>query len=75
LIHEYRGQVRFPVANAVRVTESSSNVFNGLLEIRILKAVITYQIRNLAGELHQIVPDFYMPRVINIYGVRWDFLN
>jgi hypothetical protein len=75
LIHEYRGQVRFPVANAVRVTESSSNVFHGLLEIRILKAVISYQIRNLAGELHQIVPDFYMPRVINLYGVRWEFLN
>jgi hypothetical protein len=74
MVHEYRSEVSFPVANGVRIT-SSSNVFSGLLEIRILKAVISYQIRNLAGELHQIVPDFYMPRVINLYGVRWDFVN
>jgi hypothetical protein len=50
-------------------------VFSGLLEIRILKAVISYQVRKLAGLTYQIVPDFYMPRVINIYGVRWDFVN
>jgi len=75
MVHEYRGQVRFPVADGVRVTAASSNVFAGLLEIRIMRAVITYQIRNLAGELHQIVPDFYMPRVINLYGVRWEFVN
>lgn len=74
MIHEYRGEVKLPVADGVRTT-ASSNVFSGLLEIRILKAVITYQIRNLAGELHQIVPDFYMPRVINLYGVRWEFVN
>jgi hypothetical protein len=75
MVHEYRGQVRFPVADGVRITAASSNVFSGLLEIRIMRATISYQIRNLAGELHQIVPDFYMPRVINLYGVRWEFVN
>jgi hypothetical protein len=74
MVHEYRSQVHFPVAGGVRTT-ASSNTFSGLLEIRILKAVISYQIRNLAGELHQMVPDFYMPRVINLYGVRWEFVN
>jgi hypothetical protein len=74
MVHEYRGEVKFPVAAGVR-TAASSNVFSGLLEIRIMRAVISYQIRNLAGELHQIVPDFYMPRVINLYGVRWEFVN
>jgi len=74
MVHEYRGPVNFPLLNGVRQT-ASSNVFSGLLEIRIMKAVVTYQIRNLAGELHQIVPDFYMPRVINLYGVRWEFVN
>ncbi len=73
-IHDYRSQVNFPVAGGVRAT-ASSNVFSGVLEIRIMRAVISYQIRNLAGELHQIVPDFYMPRALNLYGVRWEFVN
>jgi hypothetical protein len=73
-IHDYRSEVNFPVLGGVRTT-ASSNVFSGLLEIRIMRAVISYQIRNLAGELHQIVPDFYMPRALNLYGVRWEFVN
>jgi len=73
-IHEYRGDVKFPMVTGVRTT-ASSNVFSGLLEIRILRAVLSYQIRNTAGALYQIVPDFYMPRVINLYGVRWEFVN
>jgi hypothetical protein len=74
LVSDYRSSVRFPTATGDRIAESST-VFSGLLEIRILKAVISYQVRNLAGLTYQIVPDFYMPRVINIYGVRWDFVN
>jgi hypothetical protein len=73
-IHDYRSEVNFPVAGGARTT-ASSNVFSGVLEIRIMRAVISYQIRNLAGELHQIVPDFYMPRALNLYGVRWEFVN
>ena len=73
-IHEYRSEVNFPMAGGVRTT-ASSNVFSGVLEIRIMRAVLSYQIRNLAGELHQIVPDFYMPRALNLYGVRWEFVN
>jgi hypothetical protein len=75
VIHEYRDIAQFPVAGAVRVTNQSSNVFNGLLEIRILRGIISYQVRNLNGFVHQIVPDFYMHRAINLYGVRWEFWN
>jgi hypothetical protein len=74
LIHEYRGVTRFPVAGGVRTT-ATSNTFTGLLEIRILRGIVSYQVRNFAGELHQIVPDFYMHRVLNLYGVRWEFWN
>ncbi|HYN81103.1 MAG TPA: Plug domain-containing protein [Gemmatimonadaceae bacterium] len=74
VIHEYRGIARFPVAQGDR-TAASSNVFMGLLEIRILRGTISYQVRNLAGLLHQIVPDFYMHRAVNLYGVRWEFWN
>ena len=74
LIHEYRGVTRFPVSGGVRTTASTS-ILSGLLEIRILRGVISYQVRNINGELHQIVPDFYMHRALNIYGVRWEFWN
>jgi hypothetical protein len=74
VVHEYRGETSFPVTSGVRTTDSF-NIFSGLLEIRILRGVVSYQIRNLAGALYQVVPDFYMPRVINLYGIRWEFWN
>lgn len=73
-IHEYRGEVLFPTATGNRTT-TTSGVMNGLLEIRILRGVLSYQIRNIAGSQYQIVPDFFMPRAIGIYGLRWDFWN
>lgn len=74
VVHEYRGVTSFPVASAVRITDSF-NTFSGLLEIRILRGVVSYQVRNLAGQLYQQVPGFFMPRAINLYGIRWEFLN
>jgi hypothetical protein len=73
-MHDYRSQTRFPTKEGDLVT-ASSNVFSGLLEIRILRAVLSYQIRNMSNEIYQLVPGFYMHRVINLYGVRWDFVN
>ncbi len=73
-VHEYRGDISFPVTGGVR-TVAFSNVFSGLIEIRILRGIISYQVRNMAGELYQVIPDFYMPRAVSIYGVRWEFWN
>ena len=76
VIHEYRDIAQFPVSGGfVRTTTESSNVFTGLLEIRILRGIISYQVRNFNGLVHQIVPDFYMHRAVNLYGVRWEFWN
>jgi hypothetical protein len=73
-IYDYRSEVNFPVANGISRTDWSG-MTSGLLEIRILRGVATYQIRNPFGELYQIVPGFYMPRAISIYGLRWEFSN
>jgi len=75
LVHDYRGVTEFPVEGGFVRTTEASNVFSGLLEIRILRGTISYQIRNFNGLVHQIVPDFYMHRAVNLYGVRWEFLN
>ncbi len=74
VVHEYRAETSVPVASGVRTTDSF-NIFSGLLEIRIMRGVVSYQVRNMAGQLYQLVPGFYMPRVINLYGIRWEFWN
>ena len=73
-IYEYRSDVRFPTANGIKQT-GSSGVAGGLLEIRILRGVATYQVRNPFNTVYQIVPGFYMPHTISIYGLRWEFSN
>ncbi|MEO5902589.1 MAG: hypothetical protein ABIQ55_01105 [Gemmatimonadaceae bacterium] len=72
--HDYRSTVSFPVAGGVRKT-NSSGIFSALVEIRILRGVVTYQVRNIVGDQYQIVPDFFMPRAISLYGLRWEFWN
>ena len=73
-VYEYRSEVSFPVGNGVSAT-ALSNVFSSLLEIRILHGIASYQVRNMAGYQYQLVPGFYMPRSVNIYGIRWEFWN
>ncbi|HEX2721692.1 MAG TPA: hypothetical protein VHM24_02140, partial [Gemmatimonadaceae bacterium] len=73
-IHEYRTEVAFPTAAGVRRT-NTSGIMSALLEIRIMRGVATYQVRNILGDQYQIVPDFFMPRAISVYGLRWEFWN
>lgn len=72
--HDYRTAVSFPVSGGVRQT-NASGILSVLVEIRILRGVITYQGRNIIGNQYQIVPDLFMPRAISFYGLRWEFWN
>jgi hypothetical protein len=73
-IFEYRGHTTFPLG-AGGVQTDIAKTLSGLLEIRIMRAVLSYQQRNILGYPYQVVPGFDMPRVLAIYGVRWDFWN
>jgi hypothetical protein len=73
-IYEYRGNTVFPLA-AGDVAAPTAKTISALLEIRILRAVISYQQRNILGYPYSVIPGFDMPRVLAIYGVRWDFWN
>ena len=73
-VFEYRSHVDFPLSDGDVRTEVSKTL-SGILEIRILRAVISYQQRNLLSYQYQVVPGFEMPRVLAIYGVRWEFWN
>jgi len=75
--HEYRDRVFFPV-NAEELpalTSTFSRTWNFMIEVRILRAVLSYQLRNVFGLPYEQVPGFVMPRQTNFYGVRWEFVN
>ena len=73
--HEYRTQVRFPVAEGADQRASQYRVISTLLELRLYDAEISWQYRNILGDIYTVVPGFTMPRAINYYGVRWSFFN
>jgi hypothetical protein len=73
-IFEYRESTIFPLA-AGDVRTPAAKTLSALLEFRILRAVISYQQRNILGYQYSVIPGFDMPRVLAIYGVRWDFWN
>lgn len=74
VVHDYRSSVVFPTSTGARAM-NASGVASAQLEIRILRGVATYQVRNIFGDFYQIIPDFYMPRAISLYGIRWEFWN
>ncbi len=54
---------------------ASYSIFSTLLEIRIGDATISWQYRNAVGTPYEQYPGYTMPRLTNIYGVRWNFWN
>ena len=72
--YEYRGSTTFPLeAGEVRI--AAAKTLSALLEVRIIRAVVSYQQRNILSYPYEIIPGFEMPRVLAIYGVRWEFWN
>ena len=75
LIHEYRSRTLFPIAPGAGDLAGGYRVLSGLVEVRILQAVLTYQYRNLLVADYATVPAYLMPRQSQFYGVRWEFWN
>lgn len=75
---DYRTQAAFPETGGVRLTNpfvTPATSYSVLLELRILRGVITYQRRNISALLYDQVPGYIMPRPLNVYGVRWYFFD
>lgn len=74
--HEYRGSYFIPSDTAYLASpQPGYSVISGLLEVRIGDATITYQVRNAIGVVYASYPGYVMPRIVNLYGVRWSFWN
>jgi hypothetical protein len=46
-----------------------------LLEIRIQRATLFYQFRNVYGGQYAQIPGVPMPPPFQTYGVRWEWFN
>ena len=72
---DYRSSAPFPQTSGIDRYASSSRVVSLLVELRILRGVLSFQRRNVIGVIYDQVPGYLMPRPINVYGVRWYFFN
>jgi len=79
VIFDRRGPVPFSYgaddkAPELRVSELAQ-VLTGHLEIRIQRATLFYQYRNLTGGQYEQIRGITMPPAVQMYGVRWEFWN
>ena len=74
-VHEYRGAFEGPDgAGGVQRAEGAST-FATLLDIRIGAAHVFWYNRNPVGKVYETVPGYLMPRLVQLYGIRWQFWN
>ncbi|HVT39001.1 MAG TPA: Plug domain-containing protein [Gemmatimonadaceae bacterium] len=75
-MYDYRSMISVPLGtNPLGQSAAAAGVYSTLLEIRIGSAVISWQNRNIAGLPYETFPGYLMPRLTNIYGLRWNFWN
>lgn len=78
LIHEYRSGVAFLAPDTPAALFRQTPGFNvglAMLELRIQRATIFYQFRNVYGGQYATVPGVPMPPPFQLYGVRWEWFN
>lgn len=72
--HEYRGTSWWPdEAGPIRLR--ANRTLSTLLQVRLLNAELFWNFRNVLGERYSQIPGYQLPRLTNIYGVRWEFWN
>jgi hypothetical protein len=74
-LHEYRSDMLTPAAGGTFARAKGASALSTLLDIRLGSAHIFWHNRNMSGAVYETVPGFLMPRLIQQYGVRWEFWN
>lgn len=72
--HEYRSSSLWPTA-AGSIRLPGYRTISTLIQVRIIQAEVFWNFRNVMGERYEEVPGYRLPRLVNIYGVRWEFWN
>jgi hypothetical protein len=74
ITHEYRSSSLWP-DNAGPIRLLGNRTLSSLIQIRVISAEVFWNFRNFLGERYAQVPGYRLPRLVNIYGVRWEFWN
>lgn len=72
--HDYRGGYSVLTATGTQRVQGAGWV-GGYLEMRIGTAYIFWYNRNATGKVYESVPGYLMPRLVQLYGLRWEFWN
>jgi hypothetical protein len=74
--HEYRTTTFVPLGtDPTGQSTPGYSSLGTLLEIRIGTAVISWETRNILAQIYETYPGYVIPRLVNLYGVRWEFWN
>lgn len=73
-VHEYRSSLLWPDSTSV-IRLTGYRTVSTLIQVRILTAEVFWNFRNVLGERYAQIPGYRLPRLTNIYGVRWEFWN
>jgi hypothetical protein len=73
--HDYRNDFLAPDGAGGVQRAKGAAVIGTYLDLRIGAAHIFWYNRNLAGKVYETIPGYLMPRLIQLYGIRWEFWN
>jgi hypothetical protein len=74
-IQDYRSDLRAPDGLGGVELAKGASAFSLLVDIRIGTAHVFFHNRNFTGMPYETVPGYLMPRLIQQYGIRWEFWN
>lgn len=74
-VFDYRSDLLAPGLAGGVERAKGTGVQSVLVDIRLGDAHIFFHNRNFAGEVYETAPGYLMPRLIQQYGVRWEFWN
>ncbi len=73
--HDYRNDFLAPDGAGGVQRAKGAGVLGSQLDLRIGAAHVFWYNRNLAGKVYETIPGYLMPRLVQMYGIRWEFWN
>lgn len=75
LTHDWRATMLAPDGAGGTVQADGASFYGTILDIRIGSAHLFWYNRNFTGKVYETVPGYLMPRLVQLYGIRWEFWN
>lgn len=75
LTHDHRGNFLAPDGAGGTLRADGANQLGTLLDIKIGAAHVFWYNRNFTASIYETVPGYTMPRLVQMYGIRWEFWN